>query len=33
VLDLIEGRAVQVVYVPERPARRSPMELLRGLLG
>jgi hypothetical protein len=33
VADLIEGRAVPVVYVPERLARRSAMEILRDLLG
>ncbi|MEE4453226.1 PilZ domain-containing protein [Novosphingobium resinovorum] len=33
VAELIEGRAAPVLYVPERLARRSAMELLRGLLG
>lgn len=32
VAELIEGKAVPVVYVPERLARRSAMELLRSLL-
>jgi len=33
VAELIEGRAIPVVYVPERLARRSAMELLRSFLG
>ncbi|MFC0203752.1 PilZ domain-containing protein [Novosphingobium soli] len=33
VADLLEGRAVPVVFVPERLARRSAMDRLRGLLG
>lgn len=32
VADLVEGRAVPVVYVPERLARRSAMDILLGLL-
>lgn len=32
VSELVQGRAVPVSYVPERLARRSAMEILRGLL-
>ncbi|PNU06564.1 pilus assembly protein [Novosphingobium guangzhouense] len=32
VAELIEGKAIPVVYVPEKLARRSAMELLRSFL-
>jgi len=33
VADLIEGRAVPVVYVSERQSRRRPLDLFRSMLG
>lgn len=33
VADLIEGKLVPLVYVPERLSRRSPLEIFRAMLG
>lgn len=33
VADLIEGKAVPIHYVAERPVRRGPLEIFRAMLG